>query len=135
MHKRDVLELRRRLAAATTDNAAEVWHFIEGRLRGLSEVITVGEDRTNELIDRLLSMVATRVFGVATTVADETYYVHPRHRIWQCVITVRDCSTWFVFDEVSGRGLAGIPRPGVDPDTWFVPFGIDDLVSERRALA
>lgn len=136
MNKRQLLELRRRLLDATPANAAHVFEFVTTRLRGsLERIILEGDECGNPQLDRLLALTATRVFGAAVPVSTERYYVHPRDRIWHAVTSVRGCSTWLIFDGASGRGVVGFARPGVNPDTWFVPFGVDDLPSERRASA
>lgn len=133
MTKREILEIRRRLATATTPSAAhEVWCHLLERING-DALILLGEEEPSELIDRMLSRVATQVFGSATPVRDSTYFV--RWGLWHAVIDIRGIRTWVIYEEVSGRGIAGFALPGVDPATWFHPLSREDLVSERSAVA
>ena len=62
-----------------------------------------------------------------------TYSV--RWGLWHDVVDIRGVRTWVLYEEVSGRGIAGFALPGVDPATWFYPLSREDLLSERSAVA
>jgi hypothetical protein len=133
MTKRKITELRRLLATATTSASAhDVWNRLIDAVN-LDAVILRGEAEPNDIIDRLLSRVATQVFGQMTVVRDSTYFV--RWGLWHDVVDIRGVRAWTLYEEVSGRGIVGFALPGVDPATWFHPLSRADLVSERSAVA
>jgi hypothetical protein len=135
MKKRDILELRRRLATITPATALSVWEYVLEELDCADDIIRRGVLAENETIDRLLSLTATRVFGRTTRVRGNEYFTLPRWGLWHGVFTVATCPTWLVYDDHSGRGLVSFALPHVDPRTWFMPLSREEPPDGHRALA
>ena len=119
------------LATITQANAFERFDRLSSLLG--DEIIRRGKVRENELLDRLLSATAGRIRGTSTRIEPRSYVT--LRGFWQTSFRLPWASVWVLYDETTGRGIAGFSRPGAAPHEWFHVLVREELVDQRGAQA
>jgi hypothetical protein len=123
--------IRRLLATVNQTNVLEQFDQILPLVD--DRVIRRGRASKNAVLDRLLSVAATKAFGKPTRVPPQWYF--ELRGLWHVVIPLGWCDVWVLYDEVDERGLASFARPGVPLNEWFFVLSRAELPDGTRVLA
>jgi hypothetical protein len=130
MNKQQIQKIRRTLAKVDQTTAFDL--FDELLVAVEDRLIRSGTPRESELIDRLVSVAATKAFGKSMRIGQP--YFEARG-LWHTTFALEGCRVWLLYDEVAERGLAVFAQHERPLHEWFHVIARADLPTERHAVA